>query len=172
MTPCPLTASWSRRPAECYRLREDERGLGSDAPSPLGSSRAREAPTQTQSIEIVCTTAPLKSDGFPIRDAFQPVGSPWRALGRCLGAMRARFSLRRPFARRALPLRASPAYPTSSRNRKWSRRTDAAYRLLQPSESMSTPRERLFLAQNPLFRRILLGRNFCSDASERHGFRS
>jgi hypothetical protein len=34
---------------------------------------------------------------------------------------------------------------------------------------MSTPRERLFLAQNPLFRRILLGRNFCSDTSERHG---
>jgi hypothetical protein len=34
---------------------------------------------------------------------------------------------------------------------------------------MSTPRERLFLAQNPLFRRILLDRNFCSDTSERYG---
>ena len=34
---------------------------------------------------------------------------------------------------------------------------------------MGTPRERLFLAQNPLFRRILLDRNFCSDTSERHG---
>jgi len=85
---------------------------------------------------------------------------PCRALGWSPSALSAESSFRRPFTRCALPLRASPAHPTSSRNRKWSCRTDAAYRLLQPSESMSTPRERLFLAQNPLFQRIPLGRNF------------
>jgi len=68
------------RPAERYRLREDERGLGSDASSPPGSTRAPEALTEIQATKIVCTTGPLKNGGFPIRDAFRRWGalsSPW-----------------------------------------------------------------------------------------------
>jgi hypothetical protein len=44
------------------------------------AERAKRRPV-LQTTKIVCTTDPLKIGGFPIRDAFQPVGSPWRALG-------------------------------------------------------------------------------------------
>jgi hypothetical protein len=147
-------------------------GLGSDAPSPFEWSRAREAPTPSQTTKIVCTTDPLKISGFPIRDAFQPVGEP--LAGPRLIPSAVKREVQRPTSLHPsrVTASASPAYPTSSRNRKWLRRTDAAYRLLQPSESMSTPRERLLLAQNPLFRRILLVRKACVRTCERHGSRS
>jgi hypothetical protein len=153
----PAIASDLARPAKRYRLREHEPALVSDASSPCRSSRCATALTLVHTTKTVSTTAPIEERWIPDPRRLPSVGSP----GGSPSPVPARFQRARTrpsdvrFTRRALPLRASSACSTFSRNRKWPHRTDAAYRLLQPSESMGTPRERLVLAQNPLFRRIL-----------------